>query len=89
MQMKPMELTMKYPEVGVTVKCIVTRSTFTQAILKIIEIDGYKTEVDYKAILKGNAIGEEIYVCDSVKMGDILDCVVISIGDTAIFVSKV
>lgn len=79
---------LKYPEIGKKVKCIVLKSGFVNAILKIIEIEGFKTPIEYKAILKGNSVGEEVYVCDSIKEDDILDCIVVSIGDSAIFVSQ-
>ncbi|KAM0679693.1 hypothetical protein GINT2_002102 [Glugoides intestinalis] len=76
-----------YPELGKKVKCQVVKSSFVQAVLKIIEVDGFTPPTLYKAILKGNSIGEEIYVCDSIKTGDIIDCIVVSYGDNAIFVA--
>lgn len=77
-----------YPEVGKKVKCQVVKSSFVQAVLKIIEVDGLPAPTNYKAILKGNSVGEEIYVCDSIKTGDVIDCVVVSYGDNAIFVAQ-
>lgn len=78
-----------YPEVGERVRCLVVKSSFTQAILKIIEVGETRAKIEYKAVLKGNSVGEEIYVCDSVKTGDIIDCIVISCGDNFIVVSKI
>lgn len=80
--------TIKYPEIGAKVKCVVQKASFTQAILKIIEIEGFKSLVNYRAIIKGMGVGEEIYVCDQIKTGDLIDCVVISNGDNGLFVSQ-
>lgn len=77
----------KYPDVGTRVKCVVTKASFAQATLRIVDVEGVETAVHYKAVLKGNSVGEEIYVCDKVKTGDIIECVVLSHGDNAIFVS--
>lgn len=81
------DVKLKYPEIGNTVKCSVLRSSFSQAVLKILEIEGVKTPVEYKVILKGNSVGEEVYVCNKIKVGDEIECVVTSYGDGGIYVS--
>ena len=77
-----------FPEIGTKVKCCVLKSTFPHAILKIIEVEGLQSPIEYKAILKSTAFGEGVYICDKIKAGDLIDCFVISIGDSAIFVSQ-
>lgn len=77
-----------YPEIGAKLKCPVIKASFTQAVLKVLEVDGQVAVVDYKAVLKGNSVGEEIYVCDSLKNGDLIDCTVISCGDNYITVAN-
>lgn len=78
----------KYPEIGTKVKCVVLKSSFTQIELKITEVDGFVTPVNYRAVLKGNAVNEEIYVCDKIKRNDTIDCVVVSFSDNAIVLSQ-
>lgn len=80
--------TFKYPEIGKKVKCSVLKTSFAQAELKILEIEGFETPVNYRAIIKGNSVGEEIYVCDKIKRNDIIECVVVSYGDNVIVVSQ-
>ncbi len=77
-----------FPEVGSKVLCGVIKSTFSQAILKIMEIEDVSTEIEYKVILKGNSVGEEVFVCDTIKEFDKIRCIITSISDTGIFVSK-
>lgn len=77
-----------YPDIGKRVRCRVLRASFAQANLSIIEIEGRPSRIAYRAILKGTGFGEGIYVCDSMKAGDVVDCFVISYGDNAIFVSQ-
>lgn len=78
---------LKYPEIGTTLRCVVLKSSFSQAILKILEVENVKTPVDYRVILKGNSVGEEIYVCDKIKVGEEIDCIVTSYGENGIYVS--
>lgn len=80
--------TIRYPDIGTRAKCLVTKASFAQATLKILEIEGVETAVHYKAILRGNSVGEEIYVCDKIKTGDVIECMVLWHGDNAIFVSQ-
>lgn len=82
------QATFKYPELGSKVKCLVTKSSFAQATLNIVEVDGMDAPVDYKAIMKGTAVREELYVCDRIKKGELVSCVVVSYGDHVIFVSR-
>lgn len=77
-----------YPDIGSKVKCSVIKSSFAQATLKILEIEGQETPVSYKVILKGSSVGEEVYVCDKIKVGDIVECIVTSYGENSIFVSQ-
>lgn len=79
----------EYPEIGKRVKCLVVKSSFIQATLKIVEVEGKPAKTDYKAILKANTIGEDSYLCDKLKQGEYIDCVVVSCGDTAVFVTRV
>ena len=79
----------KYPEIGYRVKCLVLRTSFAQADLKILEIEGFETPINYKAILKGNSIAEEIYINDKIKRSEIIDCVVVSYGENSIVVSQI
>lgn len=81
--------TLRYPEVGTNVKCLVVKSSFAQATLKILEIEGVPVSADYRATIKGNSIGEEAYVCDKIKTGEIIECCVLSYGDNTIFVSQI
>lgn len=78
----------KFPEIGNKVLCSVLKASFTQAILKIIEIEDTPSIIDYIVILKGNSVGEEIYVCDSIKEGDIIKCIITSFSDNGIYVTK-
>lgn len=77
-----------YPDVGARVKCVVAKASFAQAVLRIVDIEGTPTAVGYRAILRGNSVGEGVYVCDKVRTGDVIDCVVLSHGDNAVFVSQ-
>lgn len=78
----------RYPEIGCKVKCQVLKALFTQADLKIIEIEGFETPVNYRAVLKGNSVSEEVYVNDKIKHNEIIECVVVSYGENSIVVSQ-
>lgn len=78
----------RYPDVGARVKCVVAKASFAQAVLRIVDIEGIPTAVGYRAIVKGNSVGEDVYVCDKIRTGEVIDCVVLSHGDNAIFVSQ-
>ena len=77
-----------YPQIGGAVRCRVLRASSTQATLSIVEADGKPTIIAYKAILKGTGFAEEIYLCDKMKYGDMIDATVLSYGDGCIFVSQ-
>ena len=79
----------KYPEIGCKVKCLVLKTSFAQEELKILEIEGFETPVNYKAVLKGNSVAEEVYVNEKIKRNDKIDCVIVSFGENSIIVSQV
>lgn len=78
----------KYPDVGTRVRCVVAKASFAQAVLRIVDVEGVPAAASYKAILKGNSVGEDAYVCDKIRTGDVVECVVLSHGDSAVFVSQ-
>jgi exosome complex RNA-binding protein Csl4 len=83
------QTTFKYPEIGSNVKCLVLKTSFAQAELRIVEIEGFETPVNYRAVLKGNSVAEEIYISDKIQKNDLIDCVVISFGENSIVVSQI
>ena len=78
----------KYPEIGSKVKCSIIKTSFAQVELKIEEVDGFKTPVYYRALLKGSSVGEEVYLSDKVQRSDVIDCIVVSYSDKYIVVSQ-
>lgn len=77
----------KCPEVGMSVKARVIKSTFTQATLQIFEVENHKTFIEYKAFMRPAEFSGDQYLCDKVKKGDILDCIVLFIGDQGIYLT--
>lgn len=87
--MEQYEGSVRHPEVGSRVKCAVVKSSFAEALVTILEVDGVPAAVNYRATIRGNGVGEEVYVCDKFKTGDVVECSVLSYGENTIFVSPV
>jgi exosome complex RNA-binding protein Csl4 len=76
-----------FPEIGRRARAKVTKSTFTQAMLRIFEVEGQKTAIEYRAVLRPAEFNTNEFICDRVRKGDVIDCVIVSYGDAGIFVS--
>lgn len=63
-------------------------SSFAAATLSIVEVGDVPSKIAYRAVLKGNAFSEGVYVCDRVRPGDVVDCLVVAYSDSAIVVSQ-
>lgn len=78
-----------FPEIGSAVTCKAIKVTFTQAILQVIRVENIVTEIGYKVILKGNSLGEDIFLNDQIKEGDIIECIITSTSEGGIFVNRI
>ncbi|KAI5148058.1 hypothetical protein ENBRE01_0072 [Enteropsectra breve] len=84
-----MDTAAAFPEIGKTVKCTVIKASFGHAMLKITEVENQKTLIEYKAIMKTAEFSEGNYICDKLKSGDIIDCIVVAYSDSGICVSQI
>lgn len=75
-----------FPEVGCKVKARISKVTFTQAHLQVFEVEGRRTFIEYKAILKASEFNPSECLCDKYKKEDVLDCIVVSYSESGISV---
>lgn len=64
-----------FPFLGCKCKSIVKKSSFSNIVLNITEIEGKPTQIKYKGLMK--------YESD-IKTGDILDSIIVSYSDNGI-----
>lgn len=75
-----------FPEIGSRARARVTKTTFTQVSLQLFEVEGRRTEIEYRAFFRPTDLGQE-HLCDRFRKNDVVDCVVVSYGDAGIFVA--
>lgn len=83
---KPLAETV-FPEIGCRVKTEVVDATFTQVFLRVLEVEGRKTKTEYRAVIRPTDLCSGEYLCDRFRKGDAVECVVVSYGDTGMFVA--
>ncbi|EJW04731.1 hypothetical protein EDEG_01074 [Edhazardia aedis USNM 41457] len=83
-----------FPKIGNIARCIVDKVTPSQAFLYILGLDGMKTRIKYRAVLKLNDyksnVDDKTFLTNIYKKGDVFDVLIHGFGDhNGMFVSTV
>jgi len=78
-----------FPEIGEKIKGIVTRVSFHLTVIKITEVNGLPALLNFKGILKNLKFSEGEYSCDNLRVGDLVECLVVSFNEHEILLSLV
>lgn len=76
-----MEPRWAFPTIRSKLKCVVSKVSFNQAILTVLEVDDKKPATKYTCLVREQQFDENNLMCDRMKRGDIVGCIVKSYGD--------
>ncbi|KAI5172373.1 hypothetical protein PAEPH01_1737 [Pancytospora epiphaga] len=77
-----------FPEIGKKVRCRVMKATFSSAVLRVEEIEGMPSSVFYSGRIRGTALSENVFVCDTIKTGSYVECMVVGYADTELLLTE-
>lgn len=76
-----------FPEIGCKARARITKVTFTQVTVQIFEVEGRPTPIEYRGVFRPADFDPNDYLCDRFRRGDVVECSILSYGDSMIFVS--
>lgn len=80
-------MTTVFPEIGCKARARIVKVTFTQVIVQIFEVEKRKTAIEYKGIFRPADFNPNECLCDKFGKDDIVECTILSYGDSGIFVN--
>ncbi|CAD25283.1 hypothetical protein [Encephalitozoon cuniculi GB-M1] len=76
-----------FPEIGCRCRARVVRTTFTQVIVQIFEVEERQTAIEYRGVFRPADFDPNEHLCDKFGKGDVVECTVVSYGDSGVFVN--
>lgn len=77
-----------YPDLGSICRVRVLRTTLLFGHVEIFEINGLPTIIPYLGLIKQQDITTNEYISDTMKVGDVFECTVVSYGDLGIYLVR-